>query len=100
MKRKLMPPFMMLFAGSIASIVMYLNHYEIKSMLWILVAVLIIFYIVGVLIKMILDSFYRELEKVNAVADEGEVIEKDMAEDVTEAAISETDPGQKNTGEE
>jgi len=84
MKRKLMPPFIMLFAGAIASIVMYLNDYEIKTMLWILIAVLIVFYIIGVLIKKTLDSFYEELEKSDSVADEGEVIEKENTEDTTE----------------
>lgn len=83
MKRKLIPPFIMLFAGAIVSIVMYMNDYEIKTMLWILVAVLVGFYIIGVLIKKTLDSFYIELEKSNSVADEGEVIEKEKSENTT-----------------
>lgn len=96
MKRKLMPPFMMLFAGAIASIIMYINHYEIKTMLWILIAVFILFYIIGVIIKKTLDSFYSELNKINSVADEGEVIEKEKTEDST----AQVEEEQGNTEEE
>ncbi|MDD2972131.1 MAG: hypothetical protein PHE02_08390 [Lachnospiraceae bacterium] len=80
MKRKLIPPYIMLQAGAIASIVMFLNNYEIKTMLWILIAVLIVFYIVGVIIRKVMDSFDKELEKKDKAADEGEVIEKENTE--------------------
>ncbi|MDD3205323.1 MAG: hypothetical protein PHS74_06285 [Lachnospiraceae bacterium] len=79
MKRKLVPSFIMLFAGALTSIVMFLNHYEIKTMLWILVGVLVSFYIIGVIIKKVMDSFEKAAEDTATVSDEGEVIEKETA---------------------
>lgn len=83
MKRKLVPPFIMLLAGAVTSIVMFLNHYEIKKMLWILVAVLVSFYIIGVVIKEILDSFDKE-DMENKLSEEGKVIEKEGTEEYSE----------------
>lgn len=75
-KTKLIPPFIMLMAGAIASILTFLNHYDIKDMLFILLIVLIIFYILGLVVKKILDTFTVVDEK--SVSDEGEVIEKEV----------------------
>ncbi|MEG1848028.1 MAG: hypothetical protein RRX92_00745 [Lachnospiraceae bacterium] len=78
MKRKLIPPFFMLFAGAIASIVMYLMHYEIKTMLLVLLSVLFLFYILGTIAKSVLDSF--EASRLKSIAADGEVIEKDAVD--------------------
>lgn len=75
-KTKLIPPFIMLMAGAIASILTFLNHYDIKDMLFILLIVLVIFYILGLVVKKILDTFTVVDEK--SVSDEGEVIEKEV----------------------
>lgn len=63
MKRKLIPPFLMLFAGAISGIIMLALDYEAKTMLMILLAVLIAFYAAGSLLKGILDRFERQNEK-------------------------------------
>lgn len=60
MKRKWIPPFLMLFAGAVVSIVMYRVQYQFKTMLLILFAVLAGFYIVGCLVKFMLDTFDRQ----------------------------------------
>lgn len=60
MKRKLIPPFLMLFAGLVSSIIMFMLHYDTKKMLAILFAVLIAFYIIGCLFKLMLDIFDRQ----------------------------------------
>jgi hypothetical protein len=46
-KSKLITPFLMLLAGAIASIIMYVRGYELTRMLWGLLIVLVIFYILG-----------------------------------------------------
>lgn len=83
MKRKMIPLMLMLFAGAITSIIMYIFQYDMKSTLMILLAVLFCFYIIGLIIKRILDSFEKQLEEIR---DEGEVIEKETSEQKEENA--------------
>lgn len=93
-KRKLIPPFVMLSAGAIISIAMFVMHYKTKDMLMILLCVLVVFYIAGELIKWMFDRFEAQIEE--ARLEEGEVIEKepdaaaakkDMSEKMTEEAL-------------
>lgn len=74
-KRKLIPPFVMLFAGAVVSIVMRILHYELQPMLIILLCVLLGFYFVGRILQIMLDRF--ELQIQEAHMEEGEVIEKE-----------------------
>lgn len=74
-KRKLIPPFVMLSAGAIISIAMYVQHYKTKDMLIILLCVLVVFYIAGELIKWMFDRFEAQIRE--ARLEEGEVIEKE-----------------------
>ena len=46
-KTGLITPFLMLLAGAIASIIMYVRGYELSRMLWGLLIVLLIFYVLG-----------------------------------------------------
>lgn len=46
-KTGLITPFFMLLAGAIASIIMYVRGFELTTMLWGLLIVLVIFYILG-----------------------------------------------------
>ena len=78
-KRRLIPPFVMLSAGAVTSITMRVLHYETKTMLIILLCVLIGFYIAGSVIKYMLDLFEKQIEE--AGMEEGEVIEKELAEE-------------------
>lgn len=85
METKQIPLFVMLLAGAVASITTKLMNYELESSLWILLFVLIVFYIVGCVLKRTIDSFESENAKLaeenESVADEGEVIEKEAAMD-------------------
>ncbi len=74
MKRKLIPPFVMLLAGLIASIRTYMLHYDLKRSLTIILVVLVIFYLLGSLVKFMLDVFEKDIAQ--KAMDEGEVIEK------------------------
>lgn len=78
-RRKLIPPFIMLLAGAITSITMRILHYDMKTMLIILLGVLLGFYIAGCVIKGMLDRFEKQIEEADM--EEGEVIEKELAED-------------------
>ncbi len=64
----------MLLAGSIACVMTYLNHYDLKDMLIVLILVLIIFLFIGMVVKAIFDSIH--LPGADAVNADGEVIEK------------------------
>ena len=48
-KGKLFAPFLMLLAGAVASILMFYFHYSTKQTLYVLLAVLVIFYLAGCL---------------------------------------------------
>ena len=78
-KRRLIPPFVMLSAGAITSITMRILHYETKDMLIILLCVLVGFYIAGCVLQYMLDRFEKQIEE--AGMEEGEVIEKELAEE-------------------
>ncbi len=78
-QRKLIPPFVMLLAGAATSITLRIQHYDTKSMLIILLCVLIVFYIAGCVYKGMLDRFEHQLEEADM--EEGEVIEKELAEE-------------------
>lgn len=89
MNTKRIPALIMLIAGAIACIVTYMNHYDLKEMLTTLIWVLLIFLLIGLVVKKILDSFHMPGE--NAVDNEGEVIEKQEEE----AAEEEKEPEEK-----
>ena len=78
-KRKLIPPFVMLLAGATVSITLRIEHYDTKSMLIILLCALIGFYVVGCIYEGMLDRFEHQLEEADM--EEGEVIEKELAEE-------------------
>ncbi len=90
-KRRLIPPFIMLFAGAVTSITMRVLHYETKTMLIILLCVLVGFYAAGCILKTMLDRFERQIEEETLEA--GEVIEKELSEKEAErsAAVKEKD---------
>lgn len=74
-KRRLIPAFIMLCAGAIVSITMRLLHYELQTMLIVLLCVLSGFYFVGRILQIMLDRF--EIQIHEAQMEEGEVIEKE-----------------------
>lgn len=77
-KRRLIPPFVMLLAGAVVSITMRILHYELQTMLIVLLAVLLGFYFVGRILQIMLDRFEQQIQ--DAHMEEGEVIEKEPTE--------------------
>lgn len=80
-KRKLLPIILMLTAGAVTSIITYLKDYELTEMLWTLLGVLIIFYLLGLGIKKVLDVFDEQIKEAEENKDEGSVIEKELKEE-------------------
>lgn len=80
-KRKLLPIILMLTAGAVTSIITYLKDYELTEMLWTLLGVLIIFYLLGLGIKKVLDVFDEQIKEAEENRDEGSVIEKELKEE-------------------
>lgn len=74
MNTRKIPALIMLCAGSVACVMMYFNHYNLKDMLIVLIFVLVIFLFIGMVVKGILDSIHLPSE--DAVGPDGEVIEK------------------------
>ena len=76
----------MLFAGLITSIEMFIFKYELKTCLMVLLAVLLIFYIIGSVLKGLIIKFEdaneakRKAEEEENAEAEGKVVEKDAAE--------------------
>lgn len=91
-KRKLIPPFVMLTAGAVTSILMVVKGCELNEFLARLLTILIIFYVLGCLLKDILDRIDRQNAPPEP-AEEEDVIEKDPE---TEGAAG----GEKETAEE
>lgn len=82
MKRKLIPIFLMLVAGAVASIIAYIKDYELTRMLWTLLAALIVFYLLGTALKKVLDLFDEQIKKADEERrNEGSVIEKEVEEE-------------------
>ena len=79
MTRKEMPLILMLLAGLVTALVAYFRGFTLNAMLVSLLSTLVVFYFIGCVIKMILDSFDKKNER--KVADEGEVIEKEPVTD-------------------
>lgn len=93
MKRKNLPLIMMLVAGAFTSIITFILKFSIVNKLTSLLIVLLIFYILGNVLKYALDTFDKQNEKADL--DEGEVVEKenkDMTEEKPETKKADEPP--------
>lgn len=63
MKTKSIPAFIMLLAGAIACIAGIASHLEVAGFVKMLLIVLIVFYFFGCIVKIILDSNFKEEDK-------------------------------------
>lgn len=83
MNRKNLPLFLMLTAGAVTSIITYIEKYPMEVMLVSIFVVLLLFYILGCIIKWTLDYF--DLQNEERLKSEGEVIEKEPKDSGEEA---------------
>lgn len=84
MKTKQIPAIIMLIAGLVTSIAAVINHMETVQFLKILVVVLVAFYIIGCVGKVILDRNFKEEveeEATEEAAEEAETAENEQEEE-------------------
>lgn len=84
--KKLFAPFLMLLAGAVVSIVMFLSDYDMTQRLTILLLSMLFFYCVGLFIQKNMVKFLDEIQKKEETqkAEEGEVIEKEAKKEEAE----------------
>lgn len=101
---KTLPLIFMLTAGAVTSIITYILHYEGKTALLILLAVLLLFYIIGSLFRKMILRFEDEIAKEEQEKlEEGKVVEKNAeqnAEQAAENAEVSVENGVKDAGEQ
>ena len=88
------PLILMLVAGSFTSIMTYYFQYEIKTALLVLLSVLLIFYLLGLFLANVIESFDKknEEERIQREKSEKEQEEKKQVEkEQKEVVISEKD---------
>lgn len=79
-KIRLLPAFVTLLAGAITSITLYVLNVETYIMLLILLAVLLVFYVLGVIaMKIIMDSPPKETEEPENVGEENVMQEEETS---------------------
>ncbi len=85
-KVRLITPFLMLFAGALASIIMFIKKYDLYTMLWVLLIVLVVFYVIGDVVRYLYMSVQprvlpqSEIEDMIAMMNSG-IVEMNAEED-------------------
>lgn len=79
LKTKQLPAVIMLLGGAVAVIVTYARGFSLREILTIVLVSLIGFYILGLVLKRIFDSFHiqQKEQEEGVTMEEGEVIEKE-----------------------
>lgn len=82
LKTKQLPALVMLLGGAVAVIVTYIRGFSLREILVIVLVSLLGFYILGLILKRIFDSFRirQKKEEEDGTPEEGEVIEKEPEE--------------------
>ncbi len=87
MNTRNIPALVMLTAGLVAGIVMFRMHYSLYTMSWVILLVFAVFYVLGCLIRLMLDKFGMQQEKKEAeqegeaAQETGQQEEKQQSED-------------------
>lgn len=84
MTSKKIPVLITLMAASITALLTYFRGYSLKNMSIALLATIVVFYTIGCIVKMIIDSFEKKNSEAEKVSDSGEVIEKEATPENTE----------------
>ena len=93
MNRKNMPLFLMLIAGACTCIVTLVRSYSVLASLVALFAVMLLFYCLGSVIRLMLDQFDRQNEEKAKQEEEEKALQEE------EAAGSEEDTEQKGVSD-
>ena len=81
MNTRNIPALVMLTAGLVASIVMFRMHYDLYTMSWVLLLVFAAFYVLGCVIRLMLDKFGMQQEKKEAEQQETAAQEAEQQEE-------------------
>ena len=81
MKTKPIPAIVMLLGGAIACIFGMVYQYSVKHFITTLLIVLITFYVIGCIVKLILDKNFKEMEKA-AEEEESEEVSEEEKENI------------------
>lgn len=92
MNRNNLPLVLMLVAGAVTCVINLIRQYPMPGQLVVLFIVLVVFYLLGNVIKWTLDFFDSQNEK--KAAEEGEVIEKESEQ--SEQEVKDSKPEQDN----
>lgn len=76
MNTRNIPALVMLTAGLVAGIVMFRMHYSLYTMSWVILLVFAVFYVLGCLIRLMLDKFGMQQEKKKEAEQEGEAVQE------------------------
>ncbi len=87
MNRKNLPLLLMLTAGAVTCIITFIEEYTMTEKLVALFVVLLIFYVLGSVLKWTLDFFEQQNEA--RLKEEGEVIEKESEDSVDGGDVQE-----------
>ncbi|MGN0292045.1 MAG: hypothetical protein ACI4C5_08935 [Lachnospiraceae bacterium] len=92
MKTKPIPAIVMLIAGFVTCIISIYTHMELQVFTKTLLTVLIVFYILGTVIKIVLDRNFKEMKEEN--------VEEEAEEEQPEKEDGEEEPSEENKEEE
>lgn len=97
MNRRNLPLVLMLLAGAVTCIITFIQDYAMTERLVILLAVLVLFYLLGCILVWTLNFFDRQNEEKRK--SEGEVIEKEASAEGGEQSgeNGESNPGKEET---
>ena len=82
MNTRNIPALVMLTAGLVAGIVMFRMHYSLYTMSWVILLVFAVFYVLGCLIRLMLDKFGLQHEKKQEAEQEGEAAQETGQQEV------------------
>ena len=96
MNRRTMPFILMLVAGAFACVMTYINEYSIIDKLLVLSIVMFVFYLLGVLMKRVLDYFDKQNEEKRKAEEEAR--EKELKEQEELQMQQESGEGEREVG--
>ena len=92
MKTKAVPSIIMLSAGFIRCVLGALYQQNLTSFLWSLIGIMILFYFIGIVVKIVLDKNFppdTTEEKAEESTDDTEELEEDQEEETQEVSVKE-----------
>lgn len=84
MKTNYIPAIIMLSAGAVNCIIGIMNHQELKEFTIQLLIVLIVFYIIGIFVKFIIDKNFQDMADITNSDESDDVYDEDTKDEILE----------------